>query len=143
MLSPASIELALAMAQQGAKGRTASELGAVLGVTDLGVTDLAAEAAQIAAELALLTVARFSDAEGKPAKPTVQVANGAFVQKDMTVEAAYRSALESFGAKFQSLDFRADPATARQTMNAYVSEHTDQAIKELLPLGSDPVNLAC
>ena len=73
----------------------------------------------------------------------MQVANGAFVQKDMTVEAAYRSALESFGAKFQSLDFRADPATARQTMNAYVSEHTDQAIKELLPLGSDPVNLAC
>ena len=131
VLSPASIELALAMAHQGAKGRTASELGAVL-----GVTDLAAEAAQIAAELAPLGTSRFTDAAGKPAKPSVQVVNGAFVQKDMTVEAAYRAALTSFGAQFQDLDFRADPAAARQTMNVYVSAHTDHAIKELLPPGS-------
>ena len=131
LLSPASIELALAMAHQGAKGRTASELGAVL-----GVSDLPSEAAQIAAELAPLSASRFTDAAGNPAKPTVQVVNGAFVQKDMTVEAAYRAALESFGAKFQALDFRSDPTTARQTMNAYVAEHTDQAIKELLPRDS-------
>jgi serpin B len=126
ILSPASVWEALAMTHAGARGETAAEIAAVLGMPD--------DRAAIAAAAAAL---RETLAEAKGEKIKLEIANRIWVQKDKPLEAAFTGLLE---AKHQAaaglVNFAGRPEDARAEINAWVGKHTANKIPELLKSGS-------
>jgi serpin B len=126
ILSPASVWEALAMTHAGARGETAAEIAAVLGMPN----DPAAIAAAAAALRETLT-----EAKGETIK--LEIANRIWVQEDKPLEVAFTGLLE---AKYQAaaglVDFAARPEDARAEINAWVGKHTADKIPELLKSGS-------
>ena len=134
VLSPASIALALAMARAGARGRTATEMDAVL--HDFGTDEHAAWPAALDAALAARS-GTFSDRNGKPADVTLRIANATFAQRDMSLEPAYLDALAArFGAGLRLVDFKHAPEPARALINGWVADQTEQRIPQLLAEGT-------
>jgi serpin B len=140
--SPASIALALGMVRPGAKGQTAAEMDKVL--HSFGTDGQAAEVAALLAALASQTV--YVDSDGTPiaspgpsAKdPAVEldISDQAFIQRDLTVEAAYLDALSSsFGAGIGLLDYKANPEAARLLINKWASDRTKGRIPNILEKG--------
>jgi serpin B len=126
ILSPASVWEALAMTHAGARGETAAEIAAVLGMPD--------DRAAIAAAAAAL---RETLAEAKGEKIKLEIANRLWVQKEKPLEAAFTGLLE---AKYQAaaglVDFAGRPEDARAEINTWVGQHTADKIPELLKSGS-------
>jgi len=126
ILSPASVWEALAMTHAGARGETAAEIAAVLGMPD--------DRAAIAAAAAVL---RETLAEAKGEKIKLEIANRLWVQKDKPLEAAFTALLE---AKYQAaaglVDFAGRPEDARAEINTWVGERTADKIPELLKSGA-------
>src|SRR5438105_13064988 len=62
---------------------------------------------------------------GGPSEPiTLNIANRLFAQKDYHFREAFLSLVkQNFGGAFESLDFVADPAAARQRSNTWCAEH--------------------
>lgn len=107
IVSPVSLAYALALAAQGANGETKQQLLDALGVED-------------ASEVAALTESL--EAAG------LKLANAAFAGQAAEVEQAYAEAFrEVFGAEWFDMD---DDAMAQ--INAWVSEHTDGMIENML-----------
>jgi serpin B len=126
ILSPASVWEALAMTHAGAKGETAAEIAAVLGMPD--------DREQIAAAAAGL---RQALAEAKGEKIKLDVANRIWVQKGKPFEAGFTGLLEAkYGAAAGIVDFASQPEDARTAINAWVGEHTADKIPELLKSGT-------
>jgi serpin B len=126
ILSPASVWEALAMTHAGAKGETAAEIAAVLGMPD--------DREQIAAAAAEL---RQALAEAKGEKIKLDVANRIWVQEGKPFEAGFTGLLEAkYGAAAGSVDFASQPEDARTAINAWVGEHTADKIPELLKSGT-------
>jgi serpin B len=126
ILSPASVWEALAMTHAGARGETAAEIAAVLGVPD--------DREQIAAVAADL---RQAIAAAKGEKIKLDVANRIWVQEGKALEAAFTGLLEAkYGAAAGIVDFAAKPEDARAEINTWVGEHTAEKIPELLKSGS-------
>jgi serpin B len=112
ILSPFSISTALSMLLVGARGRTATEIAATLHQHG----DHAAVAA-LPAELS--------------------IANGLWVQRGLTIEAAFEKTLQTrYQAPPTSLDFAADPEQARAAINAWTAQHTKDKIQDLFGPGS-------
>jgi serine protease inhibitor len=133
VVSPASIVLALAMARTGAAGETAAQMDAVLhGVAaDANADWLNALSAALADR-----TGTFKDQGGTDQPVTLRLVDEAFAQKDITWEQAYLAALKSrFDAGVRLVDFAADPEAARQAINAWVKDATEQRIPELLAKG--------
>jgi serpin B len=143
--SPASIALALAMVEPGAKGQTLDEMVRVL--HGFGSAD---ESAQLVALLAQLhSKITYADANGIPLDPgatpdparpdpiaELNVANQVFLQKGMRFEQPYLNGLSStFDAGIGILDFRTAPEAARLTINAWASEATRGRIPNVLQPG--------
>lgn len=125
IVSPISVWEALAMTHAGARGATAAEIAAVLGMPDDGDA-IAAAAESIRSAL---------DA-AKGDKITLDVANRLWVQRGKAIEAPFAAVLEqSFGASPGSVDFAAATEDARSEINRWVSEHTARKIDELLKPG--------
>jgi serpin B len=121
VLSPASIAIALAMASAGATGATLDEMVATLRVGDL---DLHPAMNALDAELA----ARNRD------DVQLSLANSAWLQSTMSIEQPFLDTLAAqYGAGVQTVDFPADTDGARRTINAWVSERTNDRIPDLLP----------
>ncbi len=123
VFSPDSIAAALAMAGAGAVGETAAQIVSVLQLPSyaslVGVGRLQQ---QLAAEQA-------PAGAGSSQAPTLDVANGLFVQEGFAIEPAFLSALQSgFTAAPQAVNFETAPAAAAETVNAWVSAHTDGLI---------------
>jgi serpin B len=134
VVSPASVALALAMARAGARGETAAEMDAVL--RRFGADDVAAWPAALDAALAARTTT-FDGPDGAPVDVILRVANAPFAQRDMPLEAAYLEALGArFGAGLRLVDYIAATEEARGQINAWVDEHTEQRIPELLAPGT-------
>jgi serpin B len=122
--SPYSISSALAMTYEGAKGKTAEEMQAVLHLPD--DRDLIRSDFQ-SANAGLNTI-------GKPYK--LNVANALWAQKDYKFVDGYFSAVETYyGGKATELDFAGDTEGSRVTINNWVENKTEDRIKDLIPIG--------
>jgi serpin B len=133
IMSPASVAIALSMARLGAVGQTAAEMDAVL--HDLGADNLADAANALDAALAART-GTFADSAGVDQDVLLRIANAQFVQFDMPLQAAFLDAMATrYGAGAWQVDYRTDPEAARQAINAWVAEHTEDRIPEILKRG--------
>ncbi len=120
-VSPASIAIAFAMVQAGAKGQTADELGKTLHFDD-GATMHPGLAA---------TLARWDAASGGL---ELDVANRLFGEKTVKFGPTYLELTKStFAAPLESLDFKGGSAEARTHINDWVATQTKDKIKDLLP----------
>lgn len=131
--SPHSISIALAMTYSGAEGQTKDEMKAALHFTQ---SDSELHGAFNSLDQALAT--RGQGAEGADGEPfRLKVANAAWAQRDYTFLPAYLDTLaESYGAGINLLDFIGDAEGGRTTINAWVSEQTEERIDELLQPGT-------
>ena len=108
--SPYSLEMALAMAQAGARGATAREFADVLG----------------------------SDPAGSPAQPggdglTFTVANALWAQSGLALRPGYVAEIRrKFDGLVESLDFRGTPTGAARTINSWVSKNTSGRIDSVV-----------
>lgn len=126
VISPDSIAAALAMAGTGAKGRTAAEIAHAL--------HLAKPAAFPAVGNLQRAIAKNQAfaGEGHPKAPTLELANGMFVQRDFPVRPSFTSGMgRHFGVSPEALDFKGDLEGSREAINAWVSDRTHQVIPEL------------
>ncbi len=133
VFSPASIALALSMARAGAVGQTATEMDTVLH----GVGSDAMASAINALDQALAgRSGSFTDPGGQSHDVTLRIANAPFAQKDVTFLPAFLDALASrFGAGVRLVDYKNDTEAARQAINGWVSDQTEQRIPQLLAPG--------
>ncbi|HUJ43015.1 MAG TPA: serpin family protein [Opitutaceae bacterium] len=142
LLSPYSIEAALAMAYTGADGRTREEMRRVLHlpVNDAavfdGFADLAGELDNLqAASRRRAQIARGAGATEEPIE--INVANRLFAQSGFAFRPAFTNALrEKFAAPLEELDFFHAAEPARVTINAWVARETRGRIRALVPAGA-------
>lgn len=127
ILSPDSVAAALAMTGTGAVGRTAREIADTLhlkgptGLAAVGDLQRAIAAGQAAA------------AAGNPEPPTLEIANGLFLQQGLPFAPAFLSGVQQrFGAAPETVDFAGDPQGALDAINGWVSERTKGLIPQIL-----------
>jgi serpin B len=128
-LSPHSISIALAMTYAGARGETAAEMKRALHF------DLPDERIHDAfSHLDLALARRGQNAQGKDGKPfRLTVVNSMWGQQGTPFEQPFLDTLaKSYGAGMNVVDFIADTENARQTINAWVEEKTEDRIKDSL-----------
>ena len=133
VFSPTSIALALAMARAGAQGQTAAEMDAVM--HELASDDHAGWLNALDQELASRSQTSTDDA-GQALPVTLRIANAPFAQEGMPLEATYLETLAArFGAGLRLVDYRSATEEAREAINAWVDERTEERIPELLVEG--------
>ena len=142
LLSPYSIETALAMTYTGADGKTREEMARVL--------HLGADNAEVAKEFAALqeqldaVVQRSVQAadavkkNGQAGEPIgLNVANRLFGQKDYEFRPAFLGLLKTnFNAPFEPMDFIHDSTGATKAINDWVADKTKKRIQDLVPAGA-------
>ncbi len=134
VVSPASIQLALAMARAGARGATAAEMDAVM--HGLGADANAAWVAALDQSLNART-ATFKDAMNESQDVVLRSVNAPFAQQGYPLEDAYLAALaERFAAGVRLVDYIGDPEGARGIINGWVKDQTEDRIPELLAAGT-------
>jgi serpin B len=134
VLSPTSIALALAMARAGARGETAAEMDRVL--RGFGSDEHAAWVAALDAALTSRS-GTFRDLNGDDQDVTLRIANAPFAQAGFELVPAYLDALaQRFGAGLRLVDYRTAAEEARQVINAWVADQTEDRIEELLAAGT-------
>ncbi|PFG17828.1 serpin B [Propionicimonas paludicola] len=122
ILSPWSIAMALSMVREGAVGKTADELDALLGGTAPALGD--ALHSQTAA---------FATAKDVQ----VNTANALWGQQDLAWQPAFLDRLtKGYGAPLNQVDFGAHPDDIRVDINKWVVDQTKDKIKDLLSQGS-------
>ena len=130
VVSPASIVLALSMAQAGARGETASQMDAVLhSAADAGSGNGINSLDQSLTGLS----GTFKDRGNGDRQVTLRIANAPFAQRDLKLEQPYLDALASrFGAGLRLVDFKGDPAGSCSEINSWVSNQTEGRITKML-----------
>jgi len=136
LLSPYSIQSALAMTYAGAAGDTRAEMARVLHYP----ADEAALHASFAAlrtrldEMAQAAARRGRQADGAGEPLTLNVANRLFGQLGQEFRPTFLAlTADTYGAPFRPLDFETDPHAARQHINGWVAKQTQDRIRELIP----------
>ncbi|PIU20655.1 MAG: hypothetical protein COT18_01125 [Elusimicrobia bacterium CG08_land_8_20_14_0_20_59_10] len=123
--SPYSMYTAFAMAHEGARGRTASEMEKVFGFP----------AAMPAARASLGVLAKDLAAAAKGAE-FVQ-ANAFWAQQDYKFLPAYTRALKNnYGAEARSADFKTTTEKARKAINSWADKKTKGKIQDLFAEGA-------
>ncbi|MBL9038261.1 MAG: serpin family protein, partial [Archangium sp.] len=134
--SPTSISVALSMTLAGAAGTTAQEFSTVLASTldpaahHVAMNDLDRQLRSRGAG------AKSADGKAFRLVPTNQI----FSQRGLRVKQPFLDTLaQQYGAGVRLLDFAAQPEPARQSINSWVAQSTEQRIPELLqPSTIDP-----
>jgi serpin B len=130
--SPYSISAALAMTYAGARSETEGEMAEVLHFTlpqdrlhpafnflDLSLSSRGAD---------------LEDEEGSGFR--LNIANSLWGQRDYEFLTDFLDLLaENYGAGLRVLDFAADPEKARQVINDWVLDQTEEKIEDLIPQG--------
>ena len=130
VFSPTSIATALAMAEAGARGETATQMDAVLHVGSSAAGNLGFGSLDQA--LAALS-GRFRDAGGGEHEVALRIANAPFAQSGMHIEQPYLDALAAqYGAGLRLVDYRNDPAGACKLIDDWVGQQTEGRIPKLL-----------
>jgi len=135
--SPYSISLALAMTYAGARDSTEKQMAGTLRYT-LSQDRLHPAFNGLDQELS----GRGQGAKGKDGKGfRLNIVNAIWGQKGYPFLAQYLDLLaEDYGAGLRTLDFRTAPDDSRITINKWVSDQTEQRIKDLIPAGAiDPL----
>jgi len=139
LLSPYSIQSALAMTFAGAAGVTRDEMARVLHYTgDEAELHRSFAALQKAlAEVTKKTAERAENAKryGGPGEPvTLTVANRLFGQQGYEFRQPFLALVrDNYGAPFQPMDFIRNASTARLEINTWVEDQTRQRIRDLIP----------
>lgn len=139
LISPYSIQTALAMTYAGADGATRAEMATVLHYPELetdlhgGLAALRAELEEVARRTA--EGARQSQAPGRTGDPvTLTVANRLFGQEGFEFQAPFLTLLrETYAAPFESVDFIRQWLAVRERINGWVEQQTRDRIRELIP----------
>ena len=130
--SPLSISIALAMTYAGARGETAEQMAETMQY------DLAQPGLHAALNsLDLLLAGRGEGAKGKDGKGfRLNVVNAIWGQRDYHFETAYLDTIAvNYGAGVRLLDYVKEPDNSRKIINQWVSDQTEQRIKDLIPAG--------
>lgn len=138
-VSPYSISTALAMAQAGARGRTASQMAQVLHFP--ATTGETAESSpsrldqrQVAA--AYGRIIKDLNKRGQKGAYTLNVANALWGQKGFGFLKEYLELVRTdFGGELTEVDFVRAAEAARKTINTWVEKQTKGKIKDLIPAG--------
>ncbi len=131
--SPYSISLALAMTYAGARGDTESQMGDALHFI------LPQERLHTAFNgLDLELASRGKGVQGKDGEGfRLHIVNAIWGQKDFEFLSEYLDMLaQNYGAGLRILDFMKAPEESRVTINDWVSEQTEERIKDLIPQGA-------
>ena len=130
--SPYSISLALAMTYAGARGETATQMADTLHY-DLSQDNLHPAFNYLDLELAK----RGEGAKGKDDEGfRLNIVNAIWGQKDFTFLPEFLNTLaENYGAGLRVLDFVNETEKSRITINDWVSDETEERIKDLIPPG--------
>ncbi|MDG4829037.1 serpin family protein [Solwaraspora sp. WMMD1047] len=132
--APYSVGLALAMTRAGAGSTTADEMDAVLHAPHPRPDALHSGLNTVDQSLA----GRFADGDGTK-KPRLITANALWTRLDLGLRPGFGDTLAGYyGAAPHPVDFGGAPESARQEINAWVSDRTNAKIEELL--GSDSVS---
>jgi serine protease inhibitor len=129
VFSPASVILALSMAQAGARGETAAQMHTVLHRSagsggGNGVNSLDQSLAGISGT--------FKDANGTDQQLTLRIANAPFAQRGLHLQEPFLDTLTSkYGAGLRLVDFRNDPTGACNLIDGWVSDQTEGRIPKL------------
>ena len=131
--SPYSISLALAMTYAGARGATAQEMANTLHFA-LPQERLHPTMNGLDTELSQ----RGQGAKGKDEKGfRLNIVNAIWGQKDYRFLTEFLDTLAlNYGAGLRTLDFMAAPEPSRITINNWVSDQTEDRIKDLIPQGA-------
>lgn len=142
LLSPYSIETALAMTYAGADGKTREEMARVL---HLGPDEAKVNESFAALQRAMEGVVQKSAQAAEQVKKygvtndviVLAVANRLFGEKDYDFRAAFLNLVKTnYHAPFEPMDFVHDSAGATKTINDWVAEQTRQRIRDLIPGGA-------
>ena len=131
--SPYSISLALAMTYAGARGETEQEMAETLHFK-LSQDRLHPTLNSLGIELEK----RGESAEGKDSKGfRLNIVNAIWGQKGYQFLPTFLDVLaENYGAGLRILDFANEPENSRLTINNWVSDQTEDRIKDLIPQGA-------
>lgn len=132
MLSPYSVSSALAMTWAGARGDTEARMAGVLGFGS-GQSQVHQGFRMIDAMLS--GPARESAATGTPV--TLATANALWVESGFPLLETYVDLVgECYGAEARNVDFSGDPEAQRTVINDWVSDRTEDRIRDLLGPGT-------
>lgn len=140
-ISPYSISIALAMTYAGARGDTADEIATALrfelGQDDLhpafGAVEREFERRNEDGETVVDDLGEESDEPGFQ----FRTANSLWGQEDFPFEEDFLDLLAAYyGAGMQLVDFHGSPEEARQAINTWVEDQTNDRIQDLLPANS-------
>jgi serpin B len=142
LLSPYSIQIALAMTYAGAAGDTRTEMQRVLHYPkDEAVLDGSFEAlANELIDTATKSIESVKDAKesgnGPPTPIQFDLANRLFAQRGYDFRPAFLSTVKDhFHAPLEEMDYKTAPEKARETINHWVAEQTKDHIRDLIPSG--------
>lgn len=142
LLSPYSIQTALAMTFAGAAGATRAEMARVLHYTgeeaELHQSFAALQQAldEVAKNTAL-SAERAARQGGHSEPVTLTAANRLFGQKSYEFRAPFLALLkDTYGAPFQPVDFVRSPSQTTKEINDWVEQQTRQRIRDLIPPNS-------
>ena len=142
LLSPYSIENALAMTYTGADGDTRAEMQRVL---HLPGEDAAVHGSFQSLAFDLVALKKRSEEwvkqakeRGGPSTPIeLNIANRLFAQKGYPLRPAFLSQVkESYSAPVEEMDFSKAPEPARAAINQWVETETQKRIRDLIPKGA-------
>ena len=124
--SPASLLIALAMTCYGARGNTAAEIMKVLHVASVSSPDLNKSMKKF-----IDTLNGASDENNK-----LLTANRLFVQKSFEILEAFKiGTREFYDAELALVDYITNAEKAREEINHWVEQKTNDKIKDLIPPG--------
>jgi serpin B len=131
--SPHSISVALAMTYAGARGETAEQMAGTLKFL-LEQERLHPAFNWLDAELA----SRGEGAAGKDGEGfRLNIVNAIWGQKDYSFLSTFLDVLaENYGAGLRILDFTTETEASRLAINQWVSDQTEDRIKDLIPQGA-------
>ncbi len=122
--SPFSISTALAMTYEGAKGKTAEEMQAVLHLPD--------DKQKIRSDF----VSIYDEMNKADKAYMLTTANALWAQKDYPFVSNYFSTIDTYyKGKVTNLDFKTETEKSRVTINNWVENHTYNKIKNIIPSG--------
>lgn len=142
LISPYSIQSAMAMAYAGAEGATRDEMAKILHFPKDGdeVNRSFAELRKQLDESVSISIEESKQIEqfGSKTDPiTLTVANGLFGQDGYSVRPEFLALMkESYDAPFQLMDFKKDSSGATEEINAWVEKQTHDRFRDLIPMGA-------
>ena len=132
--SPLSAQVALTMVGMGAAGQTLAQMEETLGG---GMDELVASANTLSQQLAVIGDAeREADDDEAPEPARASLVNGTWLQEGLDVQDAFLEDLATwFGSGLWEADFTEQGAReeAREEINGWVADSTDDLIEELVP----------